>query len=67
MSPTPAPAARAGEELPSTEVVVVRHGETAWNASRVVQVRPPVARCRLPSLPSFLLSPACMLIHRFHG
>ncbi|AQK57263.1 Phosphoglycerate mutase-like protein 4-like [Zea mays] len=37
MSPTPAPAARAGEELPSTEVVVVRHGETAWNASRVVQ------------------------------
>ncbi|PWZ29326.1 hypothetical protein Zm00014a_012136 [Zea mays] len=27
MSPTPAPAARAGEELPSTEVVVVRHGD----------------------------------------
>jgi len=38
MSPTPAPApgAVAGEEL-STEVVVVRHGETAWNASRIVQ------------------------------
>ncbi|CAD6258400.1 unnamed protein product [Miscanthus lutarioriparius] len=34
MSSTPAPG--AGEEL-STEVVVVRHGETAWNASRIVQ------------------------------
>jgi len=39
MSPTPAQGAGAGEEL-STEVVVVRHGETAWNASRIVQVRP---------------------------
>jgi probable phosphoglycerate mutase len=33
------PASGAGEEL-STELVVVRHGETAWNASRIVQVRP---------------------------
>ncbi|EES07934.1 hypothetical protein SORBI_3005G026800 [Sorghum bicolor] len=34
MSPTPAQG--QGEEL-STEVVVVRHGETAWNVSRIVQ------------------------------
>ncbi|CAL4904352.1 unnamed protein product [Urochloa decumbens] len=33
MSPTPAPI--GGEEF--TEVVVVRHGETSWNASRIVQ------------------------------
>lgn len=33
MSPTPAPG--GGEDF--AEVVVVRHGETAWNASRVVQ------------------------------
>ncbi|XP_012702976.1 phosphoglycerate mutase-like protein 4 [Setaria italica] len=33
MSPTPAPS--GGEEF--TEVVVVRHGETSWNASHIVQ------------------------------
>ncbi|KAL6641930.1 hypothetical protein ACP70R_020111 [Stipagrostis hirtigluma subsp. patula] len=33
MSPTPSPA--AGEQF--AEVVVVRHGETSWNASRIVQ------------------------------
>ncbi|CAO2176131.1 unnamed protein product [Urochloa humidicola] len=33
MSPTPAPI--GGEEF--AEVVVVRHGETSWNASRIVQ------------------------------
>lgn len=38
MSPTPAPGAGASEEELSTEVVVVRHGETAWNASKIVQV-----------------------------
>ncbi|CAD6266586.1 unnamed protein product [Miscanthus lutarioriparius] len=40
MSPTPAPGAGAGasEEELSTEVVVVRHGETAWNASKIVQL-----------------------------
>jgi len=38
MSPTPAPGAGASEEELSTEVVVVRHGETTWNASKIVQV-----------------------------
>ena len=36
MSPTPAAAPSGDEEF--TEVVVVRHGETSWNASRIVQV-----------------------------
>ncbi|XP_039835553.1 uncharacterized protein LOC120696648 isoform X3 [Panicum virgatum] len=35
MSPTPAAAPSGDEEF--TEVVVVRHGETSWNASRIVQ------------------------------
>ena len=48
MSPTPAQG--QGEEL-STEVVVVRHGETAWNVSRIVQVRP-LRRRPSPPLPS---------------
>ena len=36
MSPTPAATSSGDEEF--TEVVVVRHGETSWNASRIVQV-----------------------------
>ncbi|PUZ62871.1 hypothetical protein GQ55_3G021500 [Panicum hallii var. hallii] len=36
MSPTPAAAPSGDEEF--TEVVVVRHGETSWNASRIVQL-----------------------------
>jgi probable phosphoglycerate mutase len=44
MSPTQAPSGGGGEEF--TEVVVVRHGETSWNASRIVQVRrPPRLSC----------------------
>jgi probable phosphoglycerate mutase len=44
MLPTPAPSGGGGEEF--TEVVVVRHGETSWNASRIVQVRrPPRLSC----------------------
>jgi len=39
MSPTPAAAPSGDEEF--TEVVVVRHGETSWNASRIVQVSRP--------------------------
>ncbi|XP_039823730.1 phosphoglycerate mutase-like protein 4 isoform X1 [Panicum virgatum] len=36
MSPTPAAAPSGDKEF--TEVVVVRHGETSWNASRIVQI-----------------------------
>ncbi|RLM57814.1 phosphoglycerate mutase-like protein 4 [Panicum miliaceum] len=39
MSPTPAAAPSGDEEF--TEVVVVRHGETSWNASRIVQIGRP--------------------------
>ncbi|XP_039798276.1 phosphoglycerate mutase-like protein 4 isoform X4 [Panicum virgatum] len=35
ISPTPAATSSGDEEF--TEVVVVRHGETSWNASRIVQ------------------------------
>ncbi|PVH33558.1 hypothetical protein PAHAL_8G022800 [Panicum hallii] len=37
MSPTPAAAPSASGDDEFTEVVVVRHGETSWNASRIVQ------------------------------
>ncbi|XP_039798277.1 phosphoglycerate mutase-like protein 4 isoform X5 [Panicum virgatum] len=36
ISPTPAATSSGDEEF--TEVVVVRHGETSWNASRIVQL-----------------------------
>ncbi|PUZ62872.1 hypothetical protein GQ55_3G021500 [Panicum hallii var. hallii] len=47
MSPTPAAAPSGDEEF--TEVVVVRHGETSWNASRIVQVGRPLPILRRPS------------------
>jgi hypothetical protein len=38
---------RESEAGEFTEVVVVRHGETAWNASRIIQVP-----CSVPPAPS---------------
>jgi probable phosphoglycerate mutase len=46
MSPTPVAAPSDDEEF--TEVVVVRHGETSGNTSRILQVGrpPPDSLCR---------------------
>lgn len=44
-----------------TEVVVVRHGETTWNASRIIQV---CHRYVFPSLSNFILIPSFLCIFR---
>jgi hypothetical protein len=49
MSPTPAAAPSASGDDEFTEVVVVRHGETSWNASRIVQVGRPLPILSRPS------------------